>query len=92
MRRAALALALLCGGCVTLTPEGDGGRYTRNQQATAGCKFLGDVSGLGESVDVEHRRLRNNAAKLGADLVLDTTHRGEAAVRGEAYRCEQPKP
>lgn len=74
------------GGCATSTPEGEHVRLTFNTQATAGCKFLGTVQGMGDNA------AKNEAAKLGADtLWLPQRPEGiPVKVQGEAYRCKEP--
>jgi hypothetical protein len=78
---------LLLAGCATLTPEGAKVRITNNPQATAGCKFLGNVKGKFDN------DLRSEAAKLGADVVFNMTQPNEPHIwqHGEAYSCEQEK-
>ena len=86
MTRALLVLSILTFiGCASLTSEGAKVRVTNNPQATASCKFLGSVKGKFDN------DLRNEAAKLGANLVFNMTQHNEIHVwqHGEAYRCEQ---
>lgn len=78
---AAITVVILLIGCASLTPEGRKVRLTRNPQATAGCRFVGEFDtnpGFGNPDDA----IRNKAASLGANLVLRTTY-----SRAEAYRC-----
>jgi hypothetical protein len=67
-----------------LTPEGKKVRYTTRPQTTAGCTFIANVKG---KFDAD---LRNEAAKLGANLIYNETQPTEIPVwqHGEAYRCE----
>jgi len=88
---AVLAAAVLftLDGCVSLTPEGERVRITVNSQATAGCKFLGKVKG---QLDAD---LRNEAAKLGANVVWNETEAVQDKgpriwQHGEAYSCPTP--
>ncbi len=82
-------------GCATVTPEGERVRTTRNQQATVGCRFIGNVRQsltAGGPVDTE-KALREKAARLGADtLYIGPTNASWAApMEGEAYLCGTPK-
>lgn len=73
--------------CVSATAEGKKVRITRNPQATAGCKFIGNVEAANGFGDVENR-LQNEAAKIGADTVfMDQNALGPHSARGEAYLC-----
>jgi hypothetical protein len=79
-------LILSIFACSSLTPEGERVRITVNTQATAGCNFLGKVKGKYDN------DLRNEAAKLGANLVWNETeamHDTGPRIwqHGEAYRC-----
>jgi len=89
-----LCLLIAAAGCVSTTPEGSKVRLTRNSQATAGCKFIANVSAGNGMGDVENR-LKNEAAKVGGDLVfLDSTSLKENPflAHAEAYRCEGTAP
>ncbi len=90
-----LGTLVLMTGCVTLTSAGEHVRYTINPQATVNCKFLGNVKGQYDN------DLRNEAAKLGANMVFNVTlHNAAWSSRapdeihiwqhGEAYFCPDP--
>ena len=103
MRRTFSVLTLLLfAGCVTtrLSPRGEGVRVTLNRDEVKGCRSLGTVeaskrrTGLffGKSAAAEDvsRRLRNDAAKRGANVVLVASAEAamiESRSRGEAYAC-----
>ena len=94
---------VLLGGCVTtrLTPEAELIRVTANPEAVRGCESIGIVKGadrlqggvLGGGAAEENamRRMKNAAAKLGANTILLMSSRGTmgggAANQGEAYKC-----
>jgi uncharacterized protein YbjQ (UPF0145 family) len=98
-----LAMALvLTAGCVTtdLTPEAERVRITSNPEVVRPCKFVGEVTGAdrmnggtmgqGAAEENANRRLRNNAAAMGADTVFvgtSTTNTSGSVQRGEAYQC-----
>lgn len=92
-------------GCVTtrLTPEAELVRVTANAEAVKGCTLLGNLEasdklngGMAGQMAAEenaNRRLRNDAAKLGANTVLlssSTTGMSGSRARGEAYKCPDP--
>ena len=92
----------MLAACVTtrLTPEGQQVRVTTNQDAVKGCTLIGNVESsdkmnggmVGQMAAEENanRRLKNDAAKMGANVVLftnSTTGMSGSRVRGEAYRC-----
>jgi hypothetical protein len=94
-----VGLALL-GGCASMTPAGEQVRVTTNPEIVKGCEYLGEVKGAdhmwggafgqGAAEKNAHKRLKNNAAEMGADTVLlATDHTGfsGSVKRGEAYRC-----
>jgi uncharacterized protein YbjQ (UPF0145 family) len=98
-----VSLALL-SACVTthLTPEAEKVRVTTNPEAVRGCKLLGNIEAsdkmnggmVGQMAAEENanRRLRNDAAKLGANVVLmgsSTTGMSGSRARGEAYACSE---
>ena len=106
MRGAVLFLLVVLAACVTthLTPEGEAVRVTSNPETVKGCTSLGEIAAddkmnggmIGQMAAEENanRRLRNDAAKLGANTVLlasSTTGMSGSRVRGEAYRCA-PQP
>lgn len=80
MRKVLAVLGLVLSGCVSATPQGEKVRLTDNPRATAGCKFLGSVQGIRPNT------LRNEGAKLGADVVFPTMVGGP---HGEAYKCPE---
>lgn len=111
LRTTSMLFALsLVTGCVTtqLTPEAQAVRVTTNADAVKNCKYIGAVDGsdrmnggmVGQMAAEENanRRLRNNAAKMGANVVLmatSTTGMSGSRERGEAYACGeggQPTP
>jgi hypothetical protein len=94
MKRIGLTvLVLACGGCVTLTPSGANVRVTRNPNAVAGCKYLGDVDEINFSFNGEDN-LKNMAGKLGGNAVLETSSPTNVSKHdmGEVYLCEERKP
>jgi hypothetical protein len=94
---AATALAVMISSCVTetLAPGADRVRLTHNPSDVAGCKVVGNVSGVwgsGESEQVSEALLRNRTVGLDGNTVLVTLSaaRGLAPVadrEGVAYRC-----
>jgi uncharacterized protein YbjQ (UPF0145 family) len=102
-----LGLLLFISACVTtdLTPEAAQVRITSNPDVVRQCKFLGEVTGAdrmnggtmgqGAAEENANRRLRNNAAKMGADTVfvgVSTTNTSGSVQRGEAYQCSAVAP
>lgn len=97
-------LLLVATTCVTaqLTPEAEAVRVTTNPAAVQGCEPLGEVKGsdhlnggIGQGAAEENarRRLRNETAKRGGNVVLvesGQTGWGGSSQRGEAYRCPAP--
>ena len=106
IRRFAFSLPLtIIAGCVyaTLTPQGEGVRITANPEAVRGCELVGPVEGgdgwnggiVGQRAAEQNAviHLRNNAAELGADVVLmvtDLTGPSGSTQRGEGYDCGSP--
>lgn len=97
-----LLTAIAVTGCVTttLTPAGAKVRVTSNPDVVKPCKFIGEVRGAdrmnggmmgqGAAEENANRRLRNNAAAMGADTVFvgtSTTNTSGSIQRGEAYVC-----
>ena len=83
-----LALLTTClSGCVTLAPEAQALRTTREPNDVRGCTILGTVeprppfASHGDAI----RRLQNDAAGKGADTLLVTS--SVMSVTGVAYRC-----
>ena len=102
MRR--LLPLLLLAACVRakLTPEGERVRLTTNQEAVKGCKLVGPIEssdkmngglfGQGAAEETAARRIRNDAAKMGANVVLyvsTATSMSGSRMRGEAYACTE---
>lgn len=100
----AVASVIAVAGCVTtqLTPGGQRVRVTPNPDVVRGCTYLGPIESsdlmnggmIGQSAAEENanRRLRNDAAKMGANVVLvstSTTTTSGSRVRGEAYGCPE---
>ena len=82
---AAIALVFTVA-CATLTPAGQKVRVTSNSEAVRGCRYLGAVLGAdhaGVPQDKFVVNLKNNGAKLGANVVLITA----GTWQGEAYAC-----
>lgn len=101
-RTIAVVGLLFLSGCVTtdLTPDAEKVRITSNPDVVRGCKFVGEVTGAdrmnggtmgqGAAEENANRRLRNNAAAMGADTVFigaSTTNTSGSVQRGEAYQC-----
>jgi hypothetical protein len=94
---AATVLAIALAGCVSVTPEGERVRVTRNANDIRDCRSLGQgfestllaAGGLG--FDRNKTRLQNWAAARGADTLLLTSERGGSVSQtfAEAYRCQQ---
>lgn len=104
---AAILTGLTVAACVTtnLTPAGSKVRLTSNPDVVKPCKFLGEVKGAdrmnggmmgqGAAEENANRRLRNNAAAMGADTVFvgtSTTGFSGSVQRGEAYICGSSGP
>jgi uncharacterized protein YbjQ (UPF0145 family) len=98
---------LVFSGCVTtdLNPGAEKVRITSNPEVVRGCKFVGEVTGAdrmnggtmgqGAAEENANRRLRNNAAAMGADTVfvgVSTTNTSGSVQRGEAYQCGASTP
>jgi uncharacterized protein YbjQ (UPF0145 family) len=96
------AVSIALAGCVTtdLSPAGEKVRMTSNPEVVRPCKFVGEVTGAdrmnggtmgqGAAEENANRRLRNNAAAIGADTVFvgtSTTNTSGSVQRGEAYLC-----
>ena len=102
-----VAGVMILSACVTtdLTPGGQKVRITSNPDVVRPCKFIGEVTGAdrmnggtmgqGAAEENANRRLRNNAAAIGADTVfvgLSTTNTSGSVQRGEAYKCDGAGP
>lgn len=104
MKRAAIAIAATAlASCVTtkLNERSASVQITANAEAVRGCRYVGEVHaadrmngglfGQDAAEENTYRRMRNQAAELGASIVL--LHRAEtgyngASARGEAYACK----
>lgn len=97
-----VTVALAMTSCVTtdLTSAGEKVRITSNPDVVKPCKFIGEVKGVdrmnggtmgqGAAEENANRRLRNNAAAMGADTVFigtTATNTSGSVQRGEAYVC-----
>ena len=103
MRALAVVVVLTVSGCATShrTPAPQAVRFTINRDAVRGCTSVGviDSSNKPNEETVEqmsvaqdrYRRLRNEAATLGANVVLlpenPTGMTSKSLVNGEAYKC-----
>ena len=82
---AVVVLSSSCVMTVRLVPGADRVTLTENASDVAGCKVVGNVSGLMPSGDVQfysESQLRNRTVGLDGNTVLLTTPR-----EGVAYRC-----
>jgi hypothetical protein len=107
MRALAVVVALTVSGCATSqrTPAPQAVRFTVNRDAVSGCTSVGIIDssnkpneGTVEQMPVEqdrYRRLRSEAARLGANVVLlpesPTGMTSGSLVNGEAYKCPRPQ-
>ena len=103
MRRCVVLLAAftLVGSARTrLAPQAERVRVTLNQDAVTGCRLIGNVEasqrrilwipGAASARESVHRKLRNDAAKMRADVVVirgSMTSMRRSYSRGEAYAC-----
>ncbi|HYK03048.1 MAG TPA: DUF4156 domain-containing protein [Thermoanaerobaculia bacterium] len=108
IRRVLIIAAVVAStACVTtnVTPGGEKVRITSNPDVVKPCKFIGEVKGAdrmnggfmgqGSAEENANRRLRNNAAAMGADTVFigtSTTNTSGSVQRGEAYICGASSP
>ena len=74
-------------GCVTLAPEAQSLRVTRDGADVAGCKILATVEGHPPYIGPNDamNQLRNQAAARGGNVLLVTSF--SFTVTGVAYRC-----
>jgi hypothetical protein len=107
MRAPAVVVVLTVFGCATphLTSAAQAVRFTNGRDAVRGCTSLGIIDsgdttngGTVDQMPVEenrYRRLRNEAARLGANVVLLPEAPGGltsgSQVNGEAYKCPLPQ-
>ncbi len=95
-----ILLSLTACSTASLSPGGSKVRLTSNPEVVRNCSYIGQVQGtdhlngglLGQGVAEESamRKIRNQAAEMGANtvhLVTKSTGFSGSAVRGEAYRC-----
>ena len=103
MRRLFVLLALvLLAGCRTtrLTPRAELVRVTLNHDEVKSCRLVGNLEestpryfvypGKGAAAENVQRQLRNEAAKMGANVVVvssSTTGSTSARTRAQAYAC-----
>jgi hypothetical protein len=103
MRRTLVLLAFVhLAGCARtrLAPEAAPVRVTLNQDDVTGCRLIGNVEastrryllipGKGAAHESVTRQLRNDAARMRANVVLvrsSTTSMTRSHSRGEAYAC-----
>ena len=90
------ALTIL-GGCMSLSPQGQGVRVVRTANYVKDCQSLGEVesvSGVGHMAQAggfsrNQTLLKNKTAALGGDAVLITSERAGMWPHtiGEAFRC-----
>ncbi len=85
------AVLLATVGCVSVKPEAEEVRLTRDSKAVEGCREVGSVqSWISFSFNDARNQLRNKASRLGGDTVLVSSTFGEDV--GTAYDCRQPQP
>ncbi len=103
MRPSLVLLAfVLFAGCARtrLAPQAERVRVTLNQDDVTACRMIGNVEaserrylwipGAGAAQESVYRQLRNDAAKLRANVVVvrsSTTSMTRSYARGEAYAC-----
>jgi Domain of unknown function (DUF4156) len=103
LRPFALLVLALFAGCRTttrLTPRGEAVRLTLNKDEVKACRLIGNIEesttryfvypGKGAAAESVQRQLRNDAAKMGANVVVvssSTTGSTSVRTRGEAYAC-----
>ena len=79
------AVVLVACSCAVLAPGADRVKFTQNAADVAGCKVVGNVSGLfrvGDSQFYSEDQLRNRTVGLDGNTVFLTTQ-----AEGVAYRC-----
>jgi len=92
-----LGLALLLGGCISVTPEGEKVRVTRNANDVRECRSLGQDNAssgwggfaAGPGFDNNKHQLQNWTASIGGDTLLLLSERGAHVPQtfGEAFKC-----
>ena len=84
---------------VSLTAAGEKVRVTKNPDVVAGCQYIDQVEGgekfFGGATAEENamRRLKNNTAEMGGNVVFLNTYEvsdtgAGAKMRGEVYHCK----
>ena len=107
MRALAVVVALAVTGCAAShrTPAPQAVRFTNMRDVVRGCTSVGIIDssdksneGTADQMPVEqdrYRRLRNEAARLGANVVLlpesPSGMTSGSLVNGEAYKCPLPQ-
>ncbi len=107
MRALAVVVVLTVSGCATShrTPAPQAVRFTNSRDVVRDCTSVGIVDssdksngGTVDQMSVEqdrYRRLRNEAARLGANVVLlpesPSGMTSGSLVNGEAYKCPVPR-
>ena len=103
MRRSLILLSfVIVAGCgrTRLAPQAEIVRVTLNQDEVNRCRRVGNVEastrrylwfpGAGAAQESVNRQLRNDAAKMRANVVLirgSMTSMSRSYARGEAYSC-----
>ncbi len=82
-------LALIFCGCASLTSEGERVKLSQNKEDSKDCLFIKQVQAhppYGLPRDWKYK-LRNEAARVGANLVFVKSTPVFGSVSGEAYKC-----
>lgn len=91
MRNLHAALLLPAGlclcSCVSLSLAGEQVRMTRHESDVKDCRYVGDVQAKPpfHGPNDAESKLRNEAAKLGGDVVLARGYVG--TIEGKVYDC-----
>jgi hypothetical protein len=82
-----LLLLMVLTACTSLSPGAEKIKVTRNAKDVAGCKAVGEVSGLtaNQALPGAKKKMMNAALALGADTVFVTSTVG--SYDGVAYLC-----
>jgi hypothetical protein len=102
MRAHAIAFAVIVSGCVNTqpTPAAQTVRFTNGREVVKDCTPLGIIDSSVKTGETPtegdpYRRLRSEAIRLGANMVLTsdipTGLVNGSRVSGEAYKCERSK-
>ena len=94
MKWGLVILALALSACAVLNKEGARVKVVRDRSVLGDkCRALGSVSlgfgqgiGLGQADD-NVDRMRNKAAKMGANILVSSHDSDFKSPRGEAYNC-----